>query len=128
MNDQPIIGHTATQIYNEGQLLDFEGEYRVLLTREDDGKSIMTCPFTPTYYNEEDYIEMCNFVFPGATTIAKVSSKATMYIYNCMGSFVAEHTLQAGNNWITMPMASGLYTAKVVYINGKTDVVKIIVR
>ena len=128
LNDQPIIGHTATQIYNEGQLLDFEGEYRVLLTREDDGKSIMTCPFTPTYYNEEDYIEMCNFVFPGATTIAKVSSKATMYIYNCMGSFVAEHTLQAGNNWITMPMASGLYTAKVVYINGKTDVVKIIVR
>ena len=128
LNDQPIIGHTATQIYNEGQLLDFEGEYRVLLTREDDGKSIMTCPFTPTYYNEEDYIEMCSFVFPGATTIAKVSSKATMYIYNCMGSFVAEHTLQAGNNWITMPMASGLYTAKVVYINGKTDVVKIIVR
>ena len=128
LNDQPIIGHTATQIYNEGQLLDFEGEYRVLLTREDDGKSIMTCPFTPTYYNEEDYIEMCNFVFPGATTIAKVSSKATMYIYNCMGSFVAKHTLQAGNNWITMPMASGLYTAKVVYINGKTDVVKIIVR
>ena len=128
LNDQPIIGHTATQIYNEGQLLDFEGEYRVLLTREDDGKSIMTCPFTPTYYNEEDYIEMCNFVFPGTTTIAKVSSKATMYIYNCMGSFVAEHTLQAGNNWITMPMASGLYTAKVVYINGKTDVVKIIVR
>ena len=128
LNDQPITGHTATQIYNEGQLLDFEGEYRVLLTREDDGKSIMTCPFTPTYYNEEDYIEMCNFVFPGTTTIAKVSSKATMYIYNCMGSFVAEHTLQTGNNWITMPMASGLYTAKVVYINGKTDVVKIIVR
>ena len=128
LNDQPIVGHTATQIYNEGQLLDFNGEYRVLLTREDDGKAIMTCPFVPTYYNEDDYIQMCNFVLRGETTIAKVSQKATLYIYNLLGAFVAEHSLEAGDNTINMPSEAGLFTAKVVYSNGKTDVVKIIVR
>lgn len=128
LNDEPIVGHTATQIYNEGQLLDFEGEYRVLLTREDDGKSIMTCPFTPTYYNEDDYIQMSTFVIRGESTVAKVSRKATMYIYSCLGSFIAEYSLEIGTNLINMPSVPGLYTAKVVYDNNNTDVLKIIVQ
>lgn len=51
LNDEPIDGYKATQIYEYGKELDFEGEYRVLLTREDDGKSIMSCAFTPIKYD-----------------------------------------------------------------------------
>ena len=35
----------------EGEKLDFNGEYRVLLTRADDGKAILSCPFTPIEFS-----------------------------------------------------------------------------
>ena len=128
LNDQPISGHTATQIYTDGELLDFEGEYRVLLTREDDGKSIMTCAFTPTYFYDTDLLQMCTFVMSSETVPAKISQSASMYIYDMSGFCVAHHTLCTGDNFITMPSSPGVYMAKVIYGNGKLDVIKLVVK
>jgi hypothetical protein len=128
LNDQPISGHTATQIYTDGELLDFEGEYRVLLTREDDGKSIMTCAFTPTYFYDTDLLQMCTFVMSSETVPAKISQNASMYIYDMSGFCVAHHTLCTGDNFITMPSSPGVYMAKVIYGNGKLDVIKLVVK
>ena len=126
LNDQPIQDHVAAQIYTPGQLLDFEGEYRVLLTRKDDGTSIMSCPFTPTYFNEEDCIQICTFTRRGQTIQAKVSQEATMYMYHTSGLYAFEFSLQEGENHINMPQQEGVYISKVIYSNGNTEVFKII--
>ena len=45
---QPILGQDTAYFYDP-QELDFGHEYQVLLTRLDDGKSILTCPIIPRH-------------------------------------------------------------------------------
>lgn len=53
-NGEPISGATGSYYYTgEGTQLDFDAYYQVLLTRED-GTTVLSCPFTPQYYNGPD--------------------------------------------------------------------------
>lgn len=130
LNDQPIEGHNTTQIYNEGELLDFDGEYRVLLTRLDDGQevTIISCPFTPVQFNEEDYIKLNTFVHSGEIIEADVSGEAQAVMNSAAGHHIFSLPLDKGLNSLPMPMQPGVYVLKIIYLNGNTDTIKIVVR
>ena len=63
LNGVPLEGFTGSQLYVENQLLDFGGEYRVLLTRADDGVAMMTCGLIPTEFTEEQMNDVGVLVF-----------------------------------------------------------------
>jgi hypothetical protein len=128
LNDKPIEGHKVTQIYEAGKELDFEGEYRVLLTRADDGKSIMSCAFTPIKYNEDEYTELSTLVFANQIVVANVSHVATAKMYNVAGVCVGNYTFDVGYNDVRMPSEAGVYTMQVVYDTDKIQIIRIVVR
>ena len=128
LNDEPIEGYKATQIYEQGKDLDFDGEYRVLLTRADDGKSIMSCAFTPIKYDENEYTELSTLVYSNQIVIANASSAATVILYSVSGVKVASYKFEEGNNDVKMPSAPGLYTMSIMYENGEIQIVRLVVR
>lgn len=128
LNDVPIEGYKATQIYEYGKELDFEGEYRVLLTRADDGKSIMSCPFIPVRYNEDEYTELSTLVFANQIVVANASHAADVKMYNVAGICVGTYAFEVGYNDVKMPSEAGVYTMQVVYNSDKIQVIRIVVR
>lgn len=128
LNDEPIEGYKATQIYEQGKDLDFDGEYRVLLTRADDGKSIMSCAFTPIKYDENEYTELSTLVYSNQIVIANASSAATGILYSVSGVKVASYKFEEGNNDVKMPSAPGLYTMSIMYENGEIQIIRLVVR
>lgn len=128
LNDEPIEGAKVTQIYEHGKELDFEGEYRVLLTREDDGKSIMSCAFTPIRYDENEYTELSTLVYSNQIVVANASSAASVVLYNVSGVKVASYEFAEGNNDVKMPSVSGVYTMLIMYENGDVQIVRLVVR
>jgi hypothetical protein len=128
LNDAPIEGYKATQIYEYGKELDFEGEYRVLLTRADDGKSIMSCPFIPVRYNEDEYTELSTLVFANQIVVANASHAADVKMYNVAGICVGTYAFEVGYNDVKMPSEAGVYTMQVVYNSDKIQVIRIVVR
>ena len=128
LNGEPIEGYKATQIYEYGKELDFEGEYRVLLTRADDGKSIMSCPFTPVKYNEDEYTELSTLVYTNQVVVANASHAAEAKMYNVAGVCVGTYAFEVGYNDVKMPSEVGVYTMQVVYDSDKIQVIRIVVR
>ena len=128
LNGNPIEGHKSTQIYEYGKELDFNGEYRVLLTREDDGKSIMSCAFIPIKYNEDEYTELSTLVYTNQIIVANASHAANVKMYNIAGVCVNTYTFNAGYNNVQMPSDPGVYTMQLVYDTEKVQIIKIIVR
>jgi hypothetical protein len=128
LNGEPIDGYKATQIYEYGKELDFEGEYRVLLTRADDGKSIMSCPFTPVKYNEDEYTELSTLVYTNQIVVANASHAAEAKMYNVAGVCVGTYAFEVGYNDVKMPSEVGVYTMQVVYDSDKIQVIRIVVR
>lgn len=128
LNDEPIEGYKSTQIYEYGKELDFEGEYRVLLTRADDGKSIMSCAFTPVRYDESEYTELSTLVFANQIVVANASHAAKAKMYNVAGICVGYYDFVAGYNEVKMPSEAGVYTMQVAYDSDKMQVIRIVVR
>ncbi len=128
LNGNPIESYKPSQIYEEGKELDFNGEYRVLLTRADDGKAILTCPFTPIRFNEDDYTAMNTIVYTNEMVIATSTSNAKAVIYNSIGIIIDRYTFTEGETSIKMPSQAGIYTLNIVYDSGKIQNIKIIVR
>lgn len=128
LNDKPIEGYKATQIYEYGKELDFEGEYRVLLTREDDGKSIMSCAFIPIKYNEDEYTELSTLVYSNQIVVANASHAAKAKMYNVSGICVGDYDFEAGYNDVKMPSETGVYTMQIVYDTEQVQIIRIVVR
>ena len=128
LNDEPIDGYKATQIYEYGKELDFEGEYRVLLTREDDGQSIMSCAFTPIKYNENEYTELSTLVYTNQIVVANASHVAKAKMYNVSGICVGEYDFKVGYNDVKMPSEAGVYTMQIVYDTEQVQIIRIVVR
>lgn len=128
LNDNPIESYKPSQIYEEGKELDFNGEYRVLLTRTDDGKAILTCPFTPVKYNEDDYTTMNTVVYTNELVTATSTANAKARIYNSIGAVIDSYIIKEGDTSIKMPAQAGMYTLNIIYDSGKIQNIKIIVR
>ena len=128
LNGSQIEGYKMTQIYREGEKLDFNGEYRVLLTRADDGKAILSCPFTPIEFSESEYTELNTLVYSDQIVVANASHSAKVDLYNVSGVKVASYNFVEGNNDVKMPSQNGVYTMQIVYSNGSMQIIRIVVR
>ena len=128
LDGHPLDGFDGSQLYKEGHNLKFDGEYQVLVTRADDGVSMMTCSFVPTQYSEEELEDMGVLIFTRETTISvDLPQSARCCIYNMSGVLCWELDLSEGDNEIDIPCESGIYIVRFNYNNGGVDVRKMIV-
>lgn len=127
-NGVPAEGHIASQYYVEGANLDFAGEYALMLTRADDGKSIMTCALMPTEFaiGTGGYTEDLTVTFESETVTANVPQAAKAYVYDASGALCAVHDFAEGDNRFTLPRSRGIYLLRVVYPDGSVSAVKIV--
>lgn len=108
LNGQPLEGFTSSQYYT-GLDLDFSGEYQVLLTRKDDGVSVMTCGIVPTEFAEEVLNNIGTLVFRNDVVEVSSAQQARGYIYSLSGLIYSTFDLEEGNNFVQMPSQAGLY-------------------
>lgn len=128
LNDEVVEGHTLAIYYNDGEELDFEGEYRMLLTRIDDGKSIMTCAFTPVRFNEDEYNEVGAVIFGREPINAEVQRRSVAYLYDLAGVLHAVWQFEPGVNVLQRPENNGVYLLKLVYEDGTVEIHKVVVQ
>lgn len=132
-NDQLVEGHTQTQFYVEGQELDFNGEYRMKLTRMDDQVEVFTCPFVPQKFPADQMTEVSTLVLYGPSqggnnvrALAPRHGQAT--IYTMTGIAVAQIELFVGENALQLPLEKGIYVMKIQYDEGDVQIVNIVVQ
>ena len=129
-DNTPLVGAIASQLYTEGENLTFGAEYSVLLTRIDDSKSIMTCPFLPVEYNEGEngYHSDIVVTFDGTKAEVSVPQNAMAYFYNSTGGLISSYNFTAGTvNTFALPTTKGVYLLRLVYHNGTTRTLKILI-
>lgn len=129
LNGSLLDGFTTSQLYVENQDLDFNGEYRVLLTRVENGDSIsmMTCGLTPIEFTDEQLNEVGTLIFTQDKINIDTPQKAKGYIYNISGLIYSMFDLEEGVNQVDMPTESGVYIIRLEYGIGEVELVKIVV-
>ena len=129
LNGSSLDGFTTSQFYVENQNLDFNGEYRVLLTRVENGDSIsmMTCGLTPIEFTDEQLNEVGTLIFTQDKINIDTPQKAKGYIYNISGLIYSMFDLEEGVNQVDMPTESGVYIIRLEYGIGEVELVKIVV-
>lgn len=123
LNGQPLEGFTSSQYYT-GLDLDFSGEYQVLLTRKDDGVSVMTCGIVPTEFAEEVLNSIGTLVFRNDVVEVSSAQQARGYIYSLSGLIYSTFDLEEGNNFVQMPSQAGLYIMVIEGVEAKKILVE----
>lgn len=121
-NGAALAGETHSYLY---QPLDMNATYYVDLTRTD-GTTIPTCPIQPIYH--EDISDFPTLVDAGKQAPIRLAYSATLWLYTVTGQLCEMITLPPGENIITIPPQTGIYTMKVQYLNGEIDIVKMLAR
>lgn len=124
----PLDGQTRSQLYDRGNSLHFDGEYRVLLTRAGDSVSVMTCPYTPTRFDEQHYTEVSTVLFGGSALTVDVDGQAVATLYSVSGIRYSEQHLNSGTNSLAMPAYAGIYLLRIVHSDGRVDLHRIVVK
>ncbi len=127
LNGVPLEGFTGSQLYVENQLLDFGGEYRVLLTRADDGVAMMTCGLIPTEFTEEQMNDVGVLVFLSDKINIDTPQRAKGYLYTTSGLLYSVFDLEEGLNSVDMPNREGVYVVRLEYSNGEIELFKIVI-
>lgn len=132
-NGQLVEGHTQTQFYVEGQDLDFDGEYRMKLTRIDDFVELFTCPFIPQQFSEDRLTEVSTLVlygpgYEGSNIKALAPRHGYATIYSTTGIAVATVELFVGENSLALSLEKGIYIMKILYDEGDIQIVNIVVQ
>lgn len=122
----PIEGKDDSVLYEEDGL-DTGSEYRMLLTRADDGVSQFTCGIVPEAYDRDALEVFPTVTFSGETIVAKSSIAATGYLYGADGRLVRVYDVAAGENSLTLPDQAGVYVLYVRYADGTAETVKVAV-
>lgn len=127
LDDVIAEGFVMSRYYIENKNLDFGHEYTVLLTRADDGKSIMTCPFVPVE-NVEGSMYSEDILVLFGTEIVKVQmpKSAKAYMYGSSGVEIAVWDFVEGENTIVLPDSHGVYLLKVVFPDGRAITRKLV--
>lgn len=122
-NDQPIPGETKPYLYNS---LDFDAEYKVLLTRAQDGVQQFTCSFSPEY-RPLDPDTYPTIVPAGSSIRSKLTEAATVIFHTLPGKVYSVNGLPSGAGMFTAPYVPGYYILSVIPENGKPIKQKILV-
>jgi hypothetical protein len=123
LNGQPLEGFTTSQYYT-GLDLDFSGEYQVLLTRKDDGVSVMTCGVVPIQFAEEVLSSIGTLVFRSEVVEVNSPQQARGYIYSLSGLIYSIFDLEEGDNFVQMPSQAGLYIMVIDGVEAQKILVK----
>lgn len=130
-NGSPIVGQTHSYLYLPEEKLDLAAEYSVLLTRADDGKSVMTCSYIPHEIGSEEkeklVIALDNISYNGQSVGVQVSSPARIRLYNAYGVLVSESQLSSSGS-LPLPDVSGMYILEATSEEGAREVYRIIVK
>ena len=124
---QPIEGETEPYLYITEGALDTIAEYAVLLTRSDDGESVLTCPIVPVWKAETDLYP--TVVQPEEPVTMSLSEPATVQVYNAWGMRVKAKDFQAGGGQrLVVADVPGHYFVHVRLQSGDTRSCKVIVQ
>ena len=134
-NDMVLFGENKPYLYIYPKL-DMEGEYRVALTRTDDGISMKTCPIRPMLV--EDFSLSANgtiVVTPTTMTVTNPECRLNSdvsgewCIYSGTGSFWQRGQVTAGVECpLVLPPVGGYYFIVVNADNGYQKYIKVIVK
>jgi hypothetical protein len=117
-NDQPIEGATKPYLY-DGHELDFDAEYKVLLTRLSDSIAQFTCAFRPER-RAIDPNAYPTMVQAGSQIRAKLDKEATVVFYTLTGAVYSSVHLPAGESVFTAPYSVGYYILSVASADKET--------
>ena len=116
-NDEAIAGETGSYLYvPEG--LDRTAEYRVEVTRSDDGVTTFTCPVVPYDAGGASLTLSPNVLAKGAVMKLGSPEKGRVSVYGVSGVLVEQHELSEGTNLLQAPAQTGYYLLKVNLDNG----------
>ena len=123
---QPIEGETDPYLYIAEGALDTIAEYTVLLTRSDDGESVLTCPIIPAWKAETDLYP--TVVPPDVPVTMSLSEPASVQVYDMWGVRVKAQDYPAGAaQQLIVADVAGHYFVHVRLQSGDTRSFKVIV-
>ncbi len=123
---QPIEGETDPYLYIAEGALDTIAEYAVLLTRSDDGESVLTCPIIPVWKAETDLYP--TVVPPDVPVTMSLSEPASVQVYDMWGVRVKAQDYPAGAaQQLVVSDVAGHYFVHVRLQSGATRSFKVIV-
>ena len=146
-NGEPLIGETKEYLYLPNGLLlnnrgDCDNYYQVLLTREDDGYSAMTCPICPIYLTNDTIVPRLDYFSIVPTLVVKENPvvhilstmRGTCMGYDAAGvqlfetfDFAPDVNNYAGS--IALPVhQSGIVYIKLSTQNGDNRIFKVLVK
>lgn len=130
-NGEMLPGQTQFRLYLPAEKLDLSAEYSVLLTRADDGISMMTCGFRPHAMTESEkgsiVISFQSVSDDGQEVMMETSRKANVQVYSSLGLLVASRQME-GKGTIRLPRLQGLYVVCVTDLQGQKETYRLILR
>lgn len=126
LDGAPIEGAIGANYYTPDKL-KFDGNYSVLLTRND-GVTIYTCSYRPQEFASSECVDVINVTIAGTPIEAKMPRQAVAEIYSVSGVKLATQHLEEGYNSIAMPAQSGVYLLLITYPDGRRDYEKVVVK
>ena len=107
-NGNILFGENYSHVYLENNIFTAGDEYSALLTRSDDGVSVLTCPLIVVVRALS--AQVYPTILSAGETINIISPKsAKVSIYNSLGVISNSQNIGEGNNTITSPNSSGFY-------------------
>ena len=117
-NDEPIDGETASYLYVSSGL-DQAAEYRVELTRSDDGMTVSTCPVVP-YAADNVTLTLASSIVPeGGEVLVSSAHSGTASLYSLSGVLLNRQMLTGGTTSLAAPTQAGYYLLRVELDNGQ---------
>ncbi len=125
-NNVPIPGETRANLYREGELLDPQASYKVLLTRADDGVTMASCELSPKIFLRT--LMYPNVVIPGGIVYLKTEASGSATLIDLSGRVMQTYPLEADINRIEAPSLPGMYLVKIKAEQTDEVILKLLVR
>ncbi len=120
----PIENEDHSMLYVRGGNLDFNAEYKLLLTRADDNSMYFTCSMRPEKYATDKLPDVC---FAASSVITSTApGRAT--IITLTGRQLATFDICVGENSLPIELPAAVYVLNVRYDDGQSENIKIVVR
>lgn len=121
-NNSALAGQNEANLY-DGNTLDPDAVYTVLLTRTDDGVSQFTCPFQPTIHGDIEVDP--TVVFGGGYFYVRSDVPCIAKIWSVSGLLISVDYIPNGVCEVAAPSVPGVYILEIIQDNGWHKVTKV---